>query len=60
MQTKSDSKSSFSMVRFTYLYEIGPQITPLINYTAEIFGSYGGSRSNGRGESELYKFLELY
>ena len=49
MQTKSDSKSSFSMVRFTYLYEIGPQITPLINYPAEIFGSYRGSRSNGRG-----------
>lgn len=42
------------IVPFTYLYEIGPQITPLINYPAEIFGSYGSSRSNGRGESELH------
>lgn len=46
MQPKSDSKSSFSMVPFTYLYGIDPQMTPLINYAAEIFGSCGGNRSH--------------
>lgn len=49
------------MVPFTYLYGIDPQITPLINYPVEIFGSCGGSRSHGGGEEEqLNKFLEPY
>jgi hypothetical protein len=41
MQPKSDSQSFFSMVSFTHLYGIDPQIAPLINYLAEIFGSCG-------------------
>lgn len=50
------------MVPFTHLYGIGPQITPLINYTASISGSCGGSRSHGVGgeEEQLNKFLEPY